>query len=66
LVRIIRARVLTPWAAVAGLNACSKGVALGLFQPAPKAVREKRQKVRSGEVDDGSHRSEIKTGAESE
>jgi hypothetical protein len=36
--------------AVAGLNAYSKGVALGLFQPTPKAVREQRQKLRRDEV----------------
>ena len=29
---------LTLGRAVAGLNACSKGVALGLFQPTPKAI----------------------------
>ncbi len=36
---------LTLGRAVAGLNAYSKGVSLGLFQPTPKAVREKRQKM---------------------
>ena len=36
--------------AVAGLNAYSKGVALSLFQPTPKAVREQRQKMRKEEV----------------
>jgi hypothetical protein len=35
---------------VAGLNAYSKGVALGLFQPTPKAVREQRQKFRRDEA----------------
>ncbi len=47
---------LRPWRsadlgrAVAGLNAYGKGVALGLFQPTPKAVREQRQKLRRDEV----------------
>ena len=41
---------LTLGRAVAGLNAYSKGVALGLFQPTPKAVREQRQKLRGDEV----------------
>ena len=41
---------LTLGRAVAGLNAYSKGVALGLFQPTPKAVREQRQKLRRDEV----------------
>jgi hypothetical protein len=41
---------LTLARAVAGLNAYSKGVALGLFQPTPKAVREQRQKLRRDEV----------------
>jgi hypothetical protein len=36
--------------AVAGLNAYSKGVALGLFQPAPRAIKEQRQKLRRDEV----------------
>jgi hypothetical protein len=36
--------------AVAGLNAYSKGVALELFQPTPKAVTEQRQKLRRDEV----------------
>jgi hypothetical protein len=36
--------------AVAGLNAYSKGVALGLFQPTPKAIREQRRKLRRDEV----------------
>jgi len=31
---------LTPGRAVAGLNAYSKGVSLGLFRPTPKEVRE--------------------------
>jgi hypothetical protein len=41
---------LTLGRGVAGLNAYSKGVALGLFQPTPKAVREQRQKLRKDEV----------------
>jgi hypothetical protein len=30
---------------VAGLNAYSKGVSLGLFQPTPKEVQEQRRKM---------------------
>ncbi len=41
---------LTLGRAVAGLNAYSKGVALGLFQPSPKAVKEQRQKLRKDET----------------
>jgi hypothetical protein len=41
---------LTLGRAVAGLNAYSKGVALGLFQPTPKAVREQRKTLRRDEV----------------
>ena len=41
---------LTLGRAVAGLNAYSKGVALGLFQPTPEALREQRQKLRRDEV----------------
>lgn len=41
---------LTLGRAVAGLNAYSKGLALGLFQPTPRAVREQRQKLRRDEV----------------
>ncbi len=41
---------LTLGRAVAGLNAYSKGVALGLFEPAPKTVREQRQKLGRDEV----------------
>jgi hypothetical protein len=36
--------------AVAGLNAYSKGVSLGLFQPTPKEVKEKRRKMRKEET----------------
>jgi hypothetical protein len=68
-IRINRAPVLTPWAAVvaerlgfaraealtlgraaAGLNAYSKGVHLGLFQPTPEAERERRKAAREGEA----------------
>jgi hypothetical protein len=41
---------LTLGQAVAGLNAYSKGIALGLFQPTPKAVSEQRQKLRRDEA----------------
>jgi hypothetical protein len=37
---------LTLGRAVAGLNAYSKGRALGLFEPTPEAVAEKRAQVR--------------------
>jgi len=40
---------LTLGRAVAGLNAYSKGVSLGLFQPTPKEVKEQRQKMRKEE-----------------
>lgn len=40
---------LTLGRAVAGLNAYSKGVRLGLFTPAPKEVKEKKRKLREGE-----------------
>lgn len=36
--------------AVAGLNACSKGVSLGLFNPTPKEVKEQRRKIRAEEA----------------
>ena len=36
--------------AVAGLNAYSKGVHLGLFEPTPEAERERRSKARHGAV----------------
>jgi hypothetical protein len=35
---------------VTGINAYSKGVALGLFQLTPKAIKEKRRKLRKDEV----------------
>src|SRR5512139_3628671 len=41
---------LTLGRAVAGLNAYSKGVALGLFQPTSKAVKERRQRLRKEEA----------------
>ena len=41
---------LTLGRAVAGLNAYSKGVSLGLFTPAPKEVREKRAQLRPKET----------------
>lgn len=40
---------LTLGKALAGLNAYSKGRALGLFQPKPRDVREKRKSLRSGQ-----------------
>jgi hypothetical protein len=45
-----REEALTLGRAVAGLNAYSKGVALGLFQPTPIALREQRQKMRGQET----------------
>ena len=41
---------LTLGRAVAGLNAYSKGVSLGIFQPTPKEVKEQRQKMRQEET----------------
>jgi len=41
---------LTLGRAVAGLNAYSKGVRLGLFTPAPAEVREQRKKLRPKET----------------
>ena len=41
---------LTLGRAVAGLNAYSKGLTLGLFQPTPKAIKEQRQKMRREET----------------
>jgi hypothetical protein len=41
---------LTLGRAVAGLNAYSKGVAIGLFQPTPKAIREQRRKLPKDEM----------------
>jgi len=45
-----RAEALTLGRAVAGLNAYSKGVSLGLFTPAPAEVREKKKKLRPKET----------------
>jgi hypothetical protein len=41
---------LTLGRAVAGMNAYAKGVSIGMFQPSPKAVRERRKKTKSGKV----------------
>lgn len=41
---------LTLGRAVAGLNAYSKGVHLGLFEPTPEAERERRKRARRGEM----------------
>lgn len=40
---------LTLGRAVAGLNAYSKGVSIGVFQPTPPEVRERRRKLRHEE-----------------
>jgi len=46
-----RDEALTLGRAVAGLNACSKGVRLGLFAPAaPKKVTERKKGLRHGET----------------
>jgi len=41
---------LTLGRAVAGLNAYSKGVSLGLYQPTPEAERKRLRKPKEGEV----------------
>ena len=41
---------LTLGRAVAGLNAYSKGVSLGLFQPSPTEIKEKRRRMRKEET----------------
>jgi hypothetical protein len=41
---------LTLGRAVAGLNAYSKGVSLGLFQPTPREVKEQSRKMRKEET----------------
>lgn len=41
---------LTLGRAVAGLNAYSKGVAIGVFEPTPREVRERRRKMRRDET----------------
>jgi hypothetical protein len=38
---------LTLGRAAAGLNACSKGKALGLFEPTSEAVKEMREQLRT-------------------
>lgn len=43
-----RPEALTLGRAVAGLNAYSKGVAIGLFEPTPAAERERRRRARRG------------------
>jgi len=45
-----RDEALTLGRAVAGLNAHSKGVSLGLFKPSPPEVREKRAQLRPTEA----------------
>ena len=45
-----REEALTLGRAVAGLNAYSKGVSLGLFHPVPQAVRQHRTKLRKGKT----------------
>lgn len=40
---------LTLGRAVAGLNAYSKGVSLGLFQPSEKTIEDHRKKLKAGE-----------------
>ena len=45
-----RDEALTLGHAVAGLNAHSKGVSLGLFHPAPEAVREHRKRLQKGKT----------------
>ena len=45
-----RGEALTLGRALAGLNACSKGVSLGLFQSTPREVKEQRRKMRAEET----------------
>jgi len=45
-----RDEALTLGRAVAGLNAYSKGVSLGLFEPTPSEVKEKRRMMRAEET----------------
>jgi len=45
-----REEALTFGRAVAGLNAYAKGVALGIFQPSPEEVREKRKALRPADT----------------
>lgn len=44
-----RNEALTLGRVVAGLNTCSKGVSLGLFQPSAKIIEDQRQKLKHGE-----------------
>ena len=43
-----RDEALTLGRAVAGLNAYSKGVSLGLFRPSPKSVKDRRKRLTRG------------------
>ena len=43
-----RDEALTLGRAVAGLNAYSKGVSLGLFRPSPKTVKDRRNRLTRG------------------
>ena len=43
-----RDEALTLGRAVAGLNAYSKGVSLGLFRPSPKSVQDRRKRLTRG------------------
>jgi hypothetical protein len=43
-----RDEALTLGRAVAGLNAYSKGVSLGLFRPSPKSVKDRRKRLSRG------------------
>jgi hypothetical protein len=45
-----RDEALTLGRAVAGLNAYAKGVALGLFAPTPRKLREERKRLRARET----------------
>ena len=45
-----REEALTLGRAVAGLNAYAKGLALGIFQPSPEEIREKRKALRPAET----------------
>jgi hypothetical protein len=44
----LRDEALTLGRAVAGLNAYSKGISLGLFRPSPKSVKERRERLTRG------------------
>jgi hypothetical protein len=43
-----RAEALTMGRVVAGLNAYAKGKSLGIFKPAPEAVKRERERLRAG------------------